>query len=257
MDINTSISRSAALDTTHLNVEFPFKPRYGNFINGAFVEPKSGQYFENVTPITGEVICECARSNADDIEAALDAAHAALPDLGQDLADRAFQHAAQDRGSDGSQHPDAGRGRNHRQWQADPRIPSRADVALAIDHFRYFAGCIRAEEGHISEIDHNTYAYHIPEPLGVVGQIIPWNFPLLMAVLEDGSGACCRQLRGAQACRADSGFYHGLSGSGSVICCRPACSTSSMASVWKQANRSPRPTALPRSPLRARRPRVV
>ncbi|KUJ80527.1 aldehyde dehydrogenase [Ruegeria marisrubri] len=181
MNIQNSVQVSAALDTSHLGVEFPFKARYGNFINGQFVEPKSGQYFENTTPITGEVICEVARSNADDIEAALDAAHAAFPAWGKtstteranlllkiaDIMEANTQLLAAAETLDN--------GKPIRESIA-------ADLALCVDHWRYFAGCIRAEEGHISEIDADTYAYHIPEPLGVVGQIIPWNFPLLMAV---------------------------------------------------------------------------
>ncbi|HAT84645.1 MAG TPA: aldehyde dehydrogenase, partial [Rhizobiales bacterium] len=83
MNIVTPNNKSAALDTSHLGVDFPFKAKYGNFINGEFVEPKSGQYFANPTPITGEILCEVARSNADDIEAALDAAHAAFPAWGK------------------------------------------------------------------------------------------------------------------------------------------------------------------------------
>ena len=181
MNIQSAQQISAALDTSHLGVDFPFKSRYGNFINGAFVEPKSGQYFENTTPITGEVICEIARSNEDDVNAALDAAHAAFPAWGKtsttersnmllkiaDIMEANSQTLAAAETLDN--------GKPIRESIA-------ADVALCIDHWRYFAGCIRAEEGGISEIDGDTYAYHIPEPLGVVGQIIPWNFPLLMAV---------------------------------------------------------------------------
>src|SRR5690606_15422252 len=102
------------------------KPRYGNYIGGEFVAPVKGQYFVNTSPLNGEVIGECPRSGAEDLEKAQDAAHAA-------------------------------------------------------DHFRYFAGCIRAQEGSAAEINEHTAAYHFHEPLGVVGQIIPWNFPLLMA----------------------------------------------------------------------------
>jgi len=181
MNIQTSLRVSAALDTSHLNVEFPFRARYGNFINGKFVEPKSGQYFENVTPITGEVICEVARSNADDVNAALDAAHAAFPAWGKT--------STTERSNMLLKIADVMAANHHKLAVAETldngkpiRESIAADVALGIDHFRYFAGCIRAEEGHISEIDADTYAYHIPEPLGVVGQIIPWNFPLLMAV---------------------------------------------------------------------------
>jgi aldehyde dehydrogenase len=172
---------SVALDTKHLGVDFPFKERYGNFINGEFVAPKSGKYFENTTPITGEVICEIARSNAEDVECALDAAHAAFPDWGKTSTTERSNMLLKI----------ANIMEVNSQTLAvaetlDNGKPIResivADLALCVDHWRYFAGCIRAEEGHISEIDGDTYAYHIPEPLGVVGQIIPWNFPLLMAV---------------------------------------------------------------------------
>ena len=174
------INISSSLDTKHLEVAFPYKAKYGNYINGEFVEPKSGQYFENCSPITGEVICEVARSNADDVNAALDAAHAAFPAWGKtSLAERA-----------NILNKIADVMENNLMLLAtaetiDNGKPIReavnADMALAVDHFRYFAGCIRAEEGSIAEIDANTYAYHFKEPLGVVGQIIPWNFPLLMA----------------------------------------------------------------------------
>ncbi|MEM0990979.1 MAG: aldehyde dehydrogenase family protein [Pseudomonadota bacterium] len=182
MNIQTSSgANSAALDTSHLDVPFPYKARYGNFIGGQFVEPKSGNWFQNVTPITGEVICEVARSDAADIDAALDAAHAAAPAFGQTslterstmlfrIADRIEQNlmtlAVAETLDNGK----------------PIRESVNADLALAIDHFRYFGGVIRADEGSIAEIDANTYAYHFHEPLGVVGQIIPWNFPILMAV---------------------------------------------------------------------------
>ena len=172
---------SKALDTSHLGVEFPFKSRYGNFINGEFVEPTSGQYFENLSPISGEVLCEIARSNEEDINLALDAAHAAFPAWGKtsitersnmlfkiaDIMEQNTQLLATAESLDN--------GKPIREAVA-------ADIALCIDHWRYFGGVIRAEEGSIAEIDADTYAYHIPEPLGVVGQIIPWNFPITMAV---------------------------------------------------------------------------
>ena len=176
----TQINISPSLETKHLEVAYPFKAKYGNYINGEFVEPKSGQYFENCSPITGEVICEIARSNGDDVNAALDAAHAAFPAWGKtSLAERAniLNKISDVMESNlmllaAAETIDNGK---------PIRETVNADMALAIDHFRYFAGCIRAEEGSIAEIDANTYAYHFKEPLGVVGQIIPWNFPLLMA----------------------------------------------------------------------------
>ena len=176
----TQVNISPSLETKHLEVAYPFKAKYGNYINGEFVEPKSGQYFENCSPITGEVICEIARSNGDDVNAALDAAHAAFPAWGKtSLAERAniLNKIADVMESNlmllaAAETIDNGK---------PIRETVNADMALAIDHFRYFAGCIRAEEGSIAEIDANTYAYHFKEPLGVVGQIIPWNFPLLMA----------------------------------------------------------------------------
>ncbi|WP_372801076.1 aldehyde dehydrogenase [Paracoccus seriniphilus] len=158
----------------------PFASRYDNFIGGQWMPPKSGKYFVNTTPITGGAIGEIARSNAEDIEAALDAAHAAKDKWGQAsaaersnvlmrIADRIEQNiellATAETWDNGK----------------PIRETMAADLPLAIDHFRYFAGVLRAQEGGISEIDHDTVAYHFHEPLGVVGQIIPWNFPLLMA----------------------------------------------------------------------------
>ncbi|WBO24126.1 aldehyde dehydrogenase [Sphingomonas abietis] len=158
----------------------PFKARYGNFIGGAWVDAADGRTFENRSPIDGQVICEVARSSAVDIERALDAAHAAKDSWGRTSpAERAL-----------ILHRIADRMEAHLETIAtaetwDNGKPIRetlaADIPLAIDHFRYFAGCIRAQEGGISEIDHDLVGYHFHEPLGVVGQIIPWNFPLLMA----------------------------------------------------------------------------
>ncbi len=157
-----------------------FKARYENFIGGKWVAPVNGGYFDVITPITGKVYTQAARSTAADIELALDAAHAAADRWGRTsvaersnvllkIADRleanlemlAFAETI-----------DNGKG---------IRETLNADIPLAVDHFRYFAGCIRAQEGSIGEIDETTVAYHFHEPLGVVGQIIPWNFPILMA----------------------------------------------------------------------------
>jgi aldehyde dehydrogenase len=168
-------------DIGKLGVANPFKQRYGNYIGGKFVAPVSGEYFANVTPITGQPFCEVARSTAEDIEVALDAAHAAKDAWGKtSQAERAnILNKIADRMEENlnllatAETIDNGK---------PIRETTMADLPLAIDHFRYFAGCIRAQEGSVAQIDHETYAYHFQEPLGVVGQIIPWNFPILMAV---------------------------------------------------------------------------
>ena len=158
----------------------PFKARYGNFIGGQWVEPAAGRYFENTSPVNGRILCEVARSDATDVERALDAAHAAKDAWGQtSVADRAvmLNRIAQVMEDNLDLLATA------ETWDNGKPIreTTAADLPLAVDHFRYFAGCIRAQEGGISEIDKDTVAYHFHEPLGVVGQIIPWNFPLLMA----------------------------------------------------------------------------
>ena len=158
-----------------------FKSRYEHYIGGQWVAPINGQYFENVTPVTGRAFCEVARGTAEDIEAALDAAHAAAPAWGRTspaersvilnkIADRMEQNLEMIAVAE--------------TWDNGKAVREtlNADIPLAIDHFRYFAGAIRAQEGGISQIDEDLVAYHYHEPLGVVGQIIPWNFPILMAV---------------------------------------------------------------------------
>ena len=158
----------------------PFAARYDNFIGGQWVAPKSGRYFANTSPVTGQVLCEIARSEAADVEAALDAAHAAKEAWGRTSpAERAvILNKIADRMED-----NLSLLATAETWDNGKPIreTTAADLPLAIDHFRYFAGAIRGQEGSISEIDHDTVAYHFNEPLGVVGQIIPWNFPLLMA----------------------------------------------------------------------------
>ncbi|MEM6955295.1 MAG: aldehyde dehydrogenase family protein [Myxococcota bacterium] len=157
-----------------------YKSRYDNYIGGEFVAPASGKYFENISPVTGRPFCEVARSTAADVERALDAAHAAKAKWGRtpaaersqillkiaDVMEANLEMLAVSESWDN--------GKPVRETLA-------ADLPLAIDHFRYFAGCIRSEEGSLAELDEHTVAYHINEPLGVVAQIIPWNFPLLMA----------------------------------------------------------------------------
>ena len=157
-----------------------FKARYGNFIGGEWVAPANGQYFENISPVNGWVFCEIPRSTEEDIELALDAAHQAKKAWGKTsvtarsnillkIADRIEENLEKLAVAE--------------TWDNGKAVRETlaADVPLCADHFRYFAGCIRAQEGSIGEIDENTVAYHFHEPLGVVGQIIPWNFPLLMA----------------------------------------------------------------------------
>ena len=157
-----------------------FKSRYQNYIGGEWVPPVNGLYFSNNSPVNGELICEIPRSSQEDIDLALDAAHGARAgwaatsvtersNLLLQIADRIEQNleilAVAETWDNGKA----------------VRETLAADVPLAVDHFRYYAGCIRAQEGSVGEIDGNTVAYHFHEPLGVVGQIIPWNFPLLMA----------------------------------------------------------------------------
>ncbi|WP_374594963.1 aldehyde dehydrogenase family protein, partial [Aquabacterium sp.] len=170
-----------------------FKTRYDNFIGGKFVAPIDGQYFDVITPITGKPYTKAARSGASDVELALDAAHAAAAKWGQTsaaersnvllkIADRIEQNLEL---LAYAETVDNGK---------PIRETLNADIPLAADHFRYFAGVLRAQEGTLSEIDANTIAYHFHEPLGVVGQIIPWNFPILMAAWKLapalGAGNC-------------------------------------------------------------------
>jgi aldehyde dehydrogenase len=170
-----------------------FKARYDNFIGGKFVAPVAGQYFDVITPISGKVYTQAARSTEADIERALDAAHAAKDgwaatpaavraNILLKIADRL----------------EANLEKLAYAETVDNGKPIRetlnADIPLTVDHFRYFAGCLRSQEGALSEIDGNTIAYHFHEPLGVVGQIIPWNFPILMAAWKLapalGAGNC-------------------------------------------------------------------
>jgi aldehyde dehydrogenase len=158
-----------------------YKPRYDNFIGGEFVAPVKGQYFENPTPVTGQTFTEVARGTAEDIELALDAAHGAAPAWGKTSAtDRANILIKMADRIEANLETIA----IAEAWDNGKacRETLAADIPLAIDHLRYFAGALRAHEGGISEIDENTIAYHFHEPLGVVGQIIPWNFPILMAI---------------------------------------------------------------------------
>ena len=157
-----------------------YAARYDHWIGGAYVPPARGRYFENPSPVTGRPFTEVARGTAEDVEAALDAAHAAAPAWGSTppadralllnrIADRMADHLTELAVAESWDN-----GKPVRETLA-------ADIPLAIDHFRYFAGAIRAQEGSLAELDPDTVAYHFQEPLGVVAQIIPWNFPILMA----------------------------------------------------------------------------
>ncbi|WP_374400255.1 aldehyde dehydrogenase [Niveibacterium sp.] len=170
-----------------------FKQRYDNFIGGKWVPPVRGEYFDNITPITGKPFCQAARSTEEDVNLALDAAHAAAEKWGRTspaersniLLKIAERIEANLERLAYAETVDNGKA---------IRETLNADIPLAVDHFRYFAGVLRAQEGSISEIDENTIAYHFHEPLGVVGQIIPWNFPILMAAWKIapalGAGNC-------------------------------------------------------------------
>jgi aldehyde dehydrogenase len=176
MTMATSPTFSPATTSPHIHL----RKQYDNYIGGRWIAPQSGLYFDNITPVTGEVLCRIARSNAADVELALDAAHAAKSAWGRtspaeraNLLERIAQRI-QDNLELLATVETWDNGKPIRETMA-------ADMPLTVDHFRYFAGCIRAQEGGVSQIDATTVAYHFHEPLGVVGQIIPWNFPILMA----------------------------------------------------------------------------
>ncbi|MGE6754219.1 aldehyde dehydrogenase [Rossellomorea sp. NPDC071047] len=158
-----------------------FKDKYENFIGGEYVPPASGEYFENVSPVTGKVFTKIARSNKEDVEKALDAAHAAKDAWGKTSATERsiILNKIADRMEENLEMLAVAE-----TWDNGKPVRETlaADLPLAIDHFRYFAGCIRGQEGSLGEIDNDTVSYHFHEPIGVVAQIIPWNFPILMGV---------------------------------------------------------------------------
>src|ERR1700752_516272 len=157
-----------------------YESRYENFIGGQWVAPVGGRSVENASPVTGQPFCEIPRSDGADIEKALDAAHAAAPGWAKTTAaERAvILNKIADRIEENLESIAVAE-----SWDNGKPVREtlNADIPLAIDHFRYFAGAIRSQEGSLSQIDDETVAYHFHEPLGVVGQIIPWNFPILMA----------------------------------------------------------------------------
>ncbi|MGR5306248.1 acetaldehyde dehydrogenase ExaC [Vibrio mediterranei] len=182
------------------NAVVNYKQRYENYIGGEWVAPVNGKYFENTSPVNGKAFCEVPRSDADDISLALDAAHAAREAWGKTsvteranvllkIADTIEQHLEELAVAE--------------TWENGKPVRETlaADLPLAVDHFRYFAGCIRAQEGSAADIDANTASYHFPEPVGVVGQIIPWNFPMLMAAWKLApalAAGCCVVLKPAE-----------------------------------------------------------
>jgi aldehyde dehydrogenase len=161
--------------------KIPIRARYDNWIGGEYTPPARGQYFSNPSPITGQHLCEVARSTHEDVDKALDAAHAAALSWG--TSSPAYRAIILNKIADKLEANIETMAFIETMDNGKPiRETTHADMPLAVDHFRYFAGALRAQEGGISELDHDTVAYHFHEPLGVVGQIIPWNFPLLMAV---------------------------------------------------------------------------
>jgi len=176
------------------------KEKYDHFIGGEWVAPSSGEYFDNISPIDGKPFAKAARGNKEDIEKALDAAHKAFPSWSKtsaahrskllnkiaDIVEENLEHLARVETIDN--------GKAIRECRA-------ADLPLVIDHFRYFAGVIRADESTISEHDEHTVSIALHEPLGVVGQIIPWNFPLLMATWKIApalAAGCCTVVKPAE-----------------------------------------------------------
>ncbi|WP_172562514.1 aldehyde dehydrogenase family protein [Vibrio furnissii] len=182
------------------NAIFNFKSHYDNYIGGQWVKPVNGEYFDNVSPVNGQAYCQVARSSAEDISLALDAAHEVRAQWGKtSVAERAnILLKIADRVEANLETLAF-----VETWENGKPIRETlaADLPLVVDHFRYFAGCIRAQEGSAAEIDANTAAYHFPEPIGVVGQIIPWNFPMLMAAWKLApaiAAGCCVVLKPAE-----------------------------------------------------------
>ena len=165
----------------HPDARITFKPRYEHWIGGTWVKPKGGEYFDDISPVNGKPFAEVARGTADDIEAALDAAEKAFLTWGKTSATE--RAAVLNRIADVIEQNLETLAVAETWDNGKPiREPLNADLPLAADHFRYYASLVRAQEGSFTQLDGDTVAYHFQEPLGVVGQIIPWNFPLLMAV---------------------------------------------------------------------------
>ena len=242
-----------ALDT--ISKQVLIRPSYGNFIGGKFVAPVEGRYFDNPSPVTGAKLCQIARSSAADIELALDAAHKAKDAWGKTpVAERSLLlNKIADKMA-------ANLDLLALVETLDNGKPIRettyADLPLCVDHWRYYAGVVRAQEGTISEIDQDTVAYHFHEPLGVVGQIIPWNFPLLMAVWKLAPALAagnCVVLKPAEQTPLSILVLAELI----ADILPPGVINSSMASAWRPGSRWLRASASQRSPSPARRRRAA
>ena len=188
---------------------FKFKAKYGNYIGGKFVDPVDGKYFDNISPVNGKVLCQIPRSNEKDINLALDAAHSAKVSWGATSVTERSQilhKIAQVMEDNLTTLAEA------ETWDNGKPIreTTNADLPLAVDHFRYFGSVIRAQEGSLSELDGDTVAYHYQEPLGVVGQIIPWNFPILMAVWKIAPALAAGKLYCTKTSRANTRIHIGF-----------------------------------------------
>lgn len=195
------MSNTVAVAPTPNVAERPvFKPKYDHFINGEWVAPSSGEYFDNISPIDGKPFTQAARGNAQDIDKAIDAAHKAFETWGKTAA--AYRsnlllkiaQIVEDNLDYLATVETIDNGKPIRETKA-------ADLPLVVDHFRYFAGVIRSEEGSLSEHDETTVSINLHEPIGIVGQIIPWNFPLLMAAWKIApalAAGCCVVVKPAE-----------------------------------------------------------
>lgn len=163
-----------------VKAKVPLKPRYDNYIHGAWIPPVKGKYFDNISPVTGQVYCQVARSSAEDVEKALDAAHAAKTEWGQMAAGKRAEVLDAIANRLAANHELLAMAES---WDKGKplRESMAADLPIAIEHFRYFASVARTLEGSLTELDHDTVSYHYYEPVGVVGAIVPWNFPLVLA----------------------------------------------------------------------------
>ena len=250
--IHESGSFAAHLKT--LERKIPLRARYENFIGGKWVAPGKGGYFDNISPTTGQVICQIARSQAEDVERAHRCGARGRRQVGPHRGRRARARSC---------NRIADRMEQYLPFLAavetyDNGKPIRetnlADLPLAVDHFRYFASCVRAQEGSLGELDDDTVAYHYHEPLGVVGQIIPWNFPILMAAWKLAPALAAGNAVVIKPAEQTPLSLLVLAELDPGPAAARACSTSSTASGSRPASRSPPIRASPRSPSPVRPP---